>query len=128
MKTNYFLLLPLFLLLIGCGESATDNALQEYIPGTYTRQSVGEFGKSWDTIIISLQNKEAKQYKITRRWKYDRVLDGKPIEPEYKVTETSGTYNPETKALQETETLDFFTFDPVKKLLFEGSNQFNKIK
>lgn len=128
MKTNFFLLLFLFSLIIGCGESETDNMQQEYIPGTYTRQSAGEFGKSWDTIIISLQNKEAKQYKITRRWKYDRVLDGKPIEPEYKVTETSGIYNPESKALQETETLEFFTFDIKKKLLFEGTNQFTKIK
>ncbi len=122
--------IPVFMLfiLIGCNDDSENKALREFIPGTYTRQSEGEFGKSWDTLVISLQNKEAGQYKIIRRWKYNRVLDGKPIEPEYKITETSGTYNPESRALQENETLEIFTFDTKRKFLFDGSNQFLKIK
>jgi hypothetical protein len=103
-------------------------AIKEFIPGTYIRSAQTEFGKAYDTLIITLQNKSANEYKIQRRWKYDRLLDGKPIEPEYKVTETSGLYDAENKILQETETLEFFTFDTEKKLLFNGTNKFTKIK
>jgi hypothetical protein len=56
------------------------------------------------------------------------VLDGKPIKPEYKKGKSSGIYNPEKNVLQETETLELFTFDVERKLLFNGTNQFTKIK
>jgi hypothetical protein len=108
--------------------SPESNAIKEFIPGTYIRSAQTEFGKEYDTLIITLQNRSANEYKIQRRWKYDRVLDGKPIEPEYKLTETSGLYDGEKKTLQETETLEFFTFDVEKKLLFNGANKFTKIK
>jgi hypothetical protein len=55
-------------------------------------------------------------------------VDGKLLEPEYKVNETSGIYEPSTKSLKEGETLELFTFDIDKKLLFDGPNQFTKIK
>ena len=115
------------LILMACSSLAKDE-VKEFIPGTYIRASESEFGKSWDTLNITLQNGQAKQYKITRRWKYNRVLDGKPIEPEYKVTETSGVYDAEQKRLQESETLEIFTFDTKENLLFNGANKFTKIK
>jgi hypothetical protein len=37
-------------------------------------------------------------------------------------------YDEGKKVLQETETLEFFTFDVEKKLLFNGVNKFTKIK
>lgn len=121
-----FAALPLFFL--SCGTNNESEEIMDFIPGTYSRQSEGEFGKSYDTLVISLQNKAVNQYKIVRRWRYDRVLDGKTIEPEYKVTETSAVFDAPSKALQESETLDAFTFDTKKKLLFDGPNQFIKIK
>ena len=128
MKTLSLLTLALSLLIAGCGTNSASDEILNFIPGTYTRQSDGEFGKSYDTLIISLQNKDASQFKIVRHWRYDRVLDGKPIEPEYKITETSGIYDGTSKTLKESETLELFTFDVKKNSLFDGPNQFTKIK
>lgn len=112
---------------LGCSNNESDEILT-FIPGVYTRESAGEFGKSYDTLVITMQNKAASQFKIVRRWRYDRVLDGKAIEPEYKITETSGVFDAASKSLHESETLEAFTFDAKKKLLYEGANQFIKIK
>jgi hypothetical protein len=128
MKQCLFSLITIVIIFSSCSNSKADDALVDFIPGTYTRQSDGEFGKAYDTIVISLQNKISTQFKIVRYWRYNRVLDGKPLEPEYKVNETSGIYEPSTKSLKESETLELFTFDIDKKLLFDGPNKFNKIK
>jgi hypothetical protein len=127
MKPLLFISVVTVFCLAGC-TSAESDAIKEFIPGTYIRSAQTEFGKEYDTLVITLQSKSAKEYKIQSRWRYDRVLDGKLIEPEYKVTETSGLYDTEKKTLQETETLEFFTFDIEKKLLFNGANKFTKIK
>lgn len=127
MKSLFFVTISVLFLLAGCSSSESD-AIKEFIPGTYIRSSHNEFGKAYDTLVISLQNKSASQYQILRKWRYDRVLDGKPKEPEYKLTGSSGIYDKEKKVLQETETLELFTFDVERKLLFNGTNQFTKIK
>jgi len=127
MKPLLFFLLIAAFVLFGCSSSES-NAIKDFIPGTYIRSAETEFGKAYDTLVITLQNKSASEYKIQRRWRYDRVLDGKPIAPEYKVSETSGLYDGEKKILQETETLEFFTFDVENRFLFNGANKFTKIK
>jgi len=127
MKPLVFITAIVTFLIAGC-TSAESDAIKAFIPGTYIRSGQNEFGKEYDTLVITLQSKSAKEFKIQRRWKYDRVLDGKPIEPEYKITETTGLYDGEKKTLQETETLEFFTFDAEKKVLFDGTNKFKKIK
>lgn len=127
MKALFYCCISVFLLLLSCSTAESD-AIKEFIPGTYIRSAQTEFGKAYDTLVITLQNKSANEYKIQRRWKYERVLDGKHLEPEYKVTETSGLYDGEKKLLQETETLEFFSFDTKNKLMFNGANKFTKIK
>lgn len=128
MKALFFIQISVALLLTACSSLSESNAIQEFIPGTYIRSAQTEFGQAYDTLVISLQNEPAREYKILRKWRYDRVLDGKPIEPEYKLTESSGIYDTEKNLLQETETLELFTFDVEKKLLFNGANKFTKIK
>ncbi len=127
MKALFFISISVLLLLASCSSSEND-AFKEFIPGTYIRFSQHEFGKEYDTLVISLQNESASHYQILRKWRYERVLDGKSIEPEYKQENSSAIYNPETKVLQETKTLELSTFDPEKKLLFNGTNEFTKIK
>jgi hypothetical protein len=127
MKPLLFISIIAGFFLAGCSSTESD-AIKAFIPGTYVRSSQTEFGKTYDTLVITLQSKLANEFKIQRRRKYDRVLDGKLIEPEYKITETTGLYDSEKKTLQETETLEFFTFDMEKKLLFNGANKFTKIK
>ncbi len=128
MKTLSLMLTACIVLFLSCGGNKESNEILSFISGTYSRESDGEFGKSYDTLVISLQNKASNQFKIQRRWRYDRVLDGKPLEPEYKITETSAVYDAETMSLKESETLQAFTFDTKNKLLFDGPNQFIKIK
>ncbi len=128
MKTFSLMLTTCIVFFLSCSSNNESDEILNFIPGTYSRESDGEFGKSYDTLVISLQNKAANQFKIVRRWRYDRVLDGKPLEPEYKITETSADYDVESKSLKENETLQAFTFDTEKKLLFDGPNQFIKIK
>lgn len=127
MKSLLFISTIAAFLFAGCS-SAESDAIKEFIPGTYIHSSQTEFGKAYDTLVITLQSKSANEFKIQRSWKYDRVLEGKPIEPEYKVTETTGLYDAEKKIVQETETLEFFTFDAERKLLFNGTNKFTKIR
>jgi hypothetical protein len=106
MKPLLFISIVMAFIFAGC-TSAESDAIKEFIPGTYIRSAQTEFGKAYDTLVITLQNKSANEYKIQRRWKYDRVLDGKPIAPEYKVTETSGLYDGEKKNCRKRKHLNF---------------------
>jgi len=114
------------LLLTACNTHSEIDTMKDFIPGKYVRFSQHEFGTENDTIVISLQNKKANEYKIARRWKYKRVLDGKAIEPEYKNTITSAIFNEANKLLQETETGDSYSFDTKQKILFAGSTKYQK--
>ena len=99
--------------------------VQDFIPGTYVRFSEHEFGKEYDTLVIS----EFKdQYKITRKWKYERILDSVAQEPEYKHKITTATYESEHRLLHENETGKILSFDLSEKILFSGSTKYQKIK
>ena len=124
------LLLHIFILLLicSCGNRFSVDKVQESIPGVYIRFSQHEFGSEYDTLVITLQNKSTSEYKILRKWKYERLVDGKEIEPEYKQSITTGIYNAKQKLLQEKETGDTFSFDIKQKLLFAGPTKYKKIK
>ena len=115
------------LLLYSCGLIKTRDEVQEFIPGTYIRFSEQEYGTEYDTLVILLQNKAANEYRILRKWKYERVLDGKRIEPEYKRVISSGIYNTTHKLLQENESGDIFSFDFTQHLLFNGPIKYQKL-
>lgn len=110
-----------------CNTSGKDE-IMEFIPGTYVRAGQNEFGKEFDTLVITIQNPTAKEFKIQNRWHYIRQVEGEANVPEYKVKETSGIYSTETKLLEEAETLDHYSFDIKEKVLFDGTNKFKKIK
>ena len=108
--------------------SVTKDEIKESIPGTYIRNAQHEYGSEQDTVIITVLNAASNEYKITRRWKYERVMDGKAIEPEYKVTDNTGVYSSETKMLQESSTLETYSFDPKQNLMFSGDIKYQKLK
>jgi hypothetical protein len=126
MKT-VLLILSATLIIYGCATSGKDE-IMEFIPGTYVRAGQNEFGKEFDTLVITLQNVSAKEFKIQNRWHYIRQVEGEANAPDYKVKETSAIYNTETKLLEEAETLDHYSFDIKEKVVFDGTNQFKKIK
>ncbi len=122
-----FIILSATLIISGCSTSSKDETM-EFIPGTYVRTGQNEFGKEFDTLVITIQNPTAKEFKIQNRWHYIRQVEGEANVPEYKVKETSGIYDAETKLLEEAETLDHYTFDIKEKAVFDGTNKFKKIK
>lgn len=124
-KVTFFVL---FLMLIAGSCSNAKDEIAEFIPGTYVREGTNEFGKEYDTVVISIQNKEAKQFKIVNKWLFARQVDGEVKEPEYKVKESSGIYNADSKLLEESETLEHYSFDIKGKVLFDGTNKYQKIK
>jgi hypothetical protein len=115
------------LIIAGCDTQSAD-PIQEFIPGTYVRFSKHEFGTEWDTLVISVQNPIANEYQILRKWKYERVLDGQKLDPEYKRVITSGIYNTKEELLRESQTLAVYTFDPGRAVLFAGKSEYNKLK
>lgn len=126
MKTAMLILFAT-VIIAGCNTSGKDE-IMEFIPGTYVRTGQNEFGKEFDTLVITIQNPTAKEFKIQNRWHYIRQVEGEANVPEYKVKETSGIYDAETKLLEEAETLDHYTFDIKEKAVFDGTNKFKKIK
>ena len=123
MKT---ILLLLFAVLVSCHSLLRDE-VKESVPGTYIRFSQHEFGTEYDTLVITLQSSSANEYKIVRKWKYERVVDGQTIEPEYKRSFTSGVYNCTHKLLEEKETGDIYAFDVKQKILFNGPVKYQKL-
>ena len=115
------------ILIAGCNVQLKD-PVQDFIPGTYARHSEHEYGKEFDTLIISVQNRIPNEYSILRKWKYERVLDGERLEPEFKQIITTGIYNAKNKLLQESQTLAVYTFDPDRTVLFAGKTQYKKVK
>jgi hypothetical protein len=114
------------LMLFGCGLRYSINKDRLEIPGTYIRFSQHEYGTEYDTLIITLQNSSANEFRIMRKWKYERVLDDEKIEPEYKRTISSGIYYEEHKILREVETGDVYSFDFRAKILFNGPIKYQK--
>lgn len=115
-----------FITLFGC-QSILKDPTDKLIPGTYVHSSQHEFGKENDTLIISLQNPSANQYKIERRWRYERALDGNKLDPEYKQTTTSSIYDEKENVLKESQTGLVYSFDQKQNLLFAGTTEYKKI-
>lgn len=98
------------------------------IPGTYTRVFQQEFGTMYDTVVISLLNESANVFKVISKWRYDRILDGKPIEPEYKTYIHSAIFYEGSKLLRDNETGNFYSFDIENNILYEGATKYQKLK
>ena len=128
MKHLVFIYILSVILLVSCVGPFEKDPIQQFIPGTYIRFSSHEFGTEHDTLFIRLQNESINEYLITRRWKYARVMDGKTIEPEYKILTTSAIYNKDAKLLEENDTGNRYSFDMDKEVLFAGTTKYQKLK
>lgn len=117
---RYFIVL----FIVACN-GITKDEVKIFIPGTYTRISEHEFGKEYDTLIIS---EIGGQFEIQRKWKYERVLDGVMQEPEYKQENTTAVYDDKHHLLNENETGNTISFDQREGILFIGPTKYNKLK
>lgn len=114
-------------MLLSCSDLKPDSTLA-FIPGTYVRSEVREFGHIEDTITIKIQHPDVNSFLIEQRWRYERVLDGVAQEPEYKVITDQGIYDTEKKLLQNQRNLRVYSFDEKKQVLYNGTMIFQKIK
>lgn len=119
--------MALAMFLFSCGLIRKKEDVQSKIPGMYIRFSEHEFGREYDTLIISLQNASANEYKIIRRWKYERVMDGHRLLPEYKMRVAVAVFDPGRNLLQETASGRVYTVDVNSGNLFSGSVKYRKL-
>lgn len=112
---------------LGCGLISFPDRTEDFIPGTYIRFSSHEYGKEYDTLVITLQNESAHEFKVTRKWRYERELDGIAIEPKYQRQSSTGIYHSSDKVMQDTESGTLYTFNIKEKLLFNGDIKYKKI-
>ena len=122
MKWLFILHLCLVAEIYGCRD-ARPVLIQEFIPGTYIRFSSHEFGKEYDTLIISLLNATANEYSITWRLRYERTNST----PSYQLITSAGIYYPDDKILEDMESGDLVTFDPKQSCLFIGTIKYQKL-
>lgn len=120
-------LLLLLIFITGCQLIIEHKEFSRSVPGIYTRYSEHEFGFEYDTLVIEMVNKEDKIFTIERRWKYQRVLDGKSLTPEYKLIKNMGRFFPERKQLRVNETGEYYYFNLKQKTLLTGSIQYQKL-
>ena len=104
-------------LLFSCGEKPS-------FEGTYLRYAIHELGREWDTIII--KGSQTDIYSVTRKWKYERVLDGKTIAPEYKLVHTTAIRLRKEAQLIEKESGLKYHLD--KGTLHVGETVYQKLK
>jgi len=107
-------------LLMACNAPSKSN----FFAGTYVRSSEHEFGKEYDTLVIT---EFMDQYKIIRKWRYERVLDGVVQQPVYKVKVTTAYYEDKFRLLHENETGTRISIDPKEGILFVGATKYKKI-
>lgn len=112
----------IILVAIGACKELKSDPIPGFIPGTYTRYSRHEFGHEYDTLVIKQQS---NLYLIERRWKYERILQGQAIEPEYRNTTMTGILNEEI--LTEQQTGLHYSFDLDKKCLYSGNTRYDKL-
>lgn len=124
MKIQIPLRYLIVLFIVACN-GITKDEVKTFIPGTYTRISEHEFGKEYDTLFIS---EIGGQFKIQRKWKYERVLDGVAQGPEYKQENTTAVYDNKHHLLNENETGNTISFDQQEGVLFIGPTKYNKLK
>lgn len=113
--------------LLSCSNLKPDSTLA-FMPGTYVRSEVREFGHIEDTITIKIQHRDVNSFLIEQRWRYERIMDGVTQVPEYKVITDQGIYNKEKKLLQNQRNLRVYSFDEKKQVLYNGTMIFQKIK
>ena len=131
-KNNYMKALIIIVLIVAAacnGNQGTNKSIQTFIPGTYVRHYEGEYSKGGgDTLTINEVNGGAKVYSIVRHVSYQRIIDKKVQPREYKTENWKGIYNEKDKILHEQKRGVIISFNPEKKTLMVGSDEYQKIK
>ncbi len=120
-------LFSILILLTSCQLIQQPEESIKSVPGTYTRYSEHEFGIEYDTLVIKVMHKQNQFFTIERRWKYQRILDGKKLAEDYKLIKNTGRYIPASKQINVSETGETYYFNLKQKTILTGSIQYQKL-
>jgi len=103
---------------------------KSFIPGSYVRYAELKHDEDshtrlYDTLEIV---RSGKLYRVSRRYKAFKVLDGKTLEPEYKVRHWTGQYNDATGTLLVNERGKVISFYRESNTITMGGLVYKKIR
>ena len=133
LKNSYMkvvIIITAITLALSCNSNQESNkSIHSFIPGTYVRHYEGEYSKGGeDTLSINEVSGSANVYSIVRHVSYQRVID-KKIQPREDKTENwTAIYNEKDKILHEQKHGTMISFNPEKKTLMVGSDEYQKIE
>lgn len=116
------------MILTGCnGVLKNDDAIQSFIPGTYSSHIEGEYSIADDTLVISKVSNNGNAYTIVRHISYQRIIEKKIQALEYKTEKLMAIYDEKDKVLYEQKYGKIISFAPEKNMLLLGSSGYKKI-
>ena len=126
MKTLFFIA---GMILTGCnGVLKNDDAIQSFIPGTYSSHAEREYSIADDTLVISKVSNNGNAYTIVRYISYQRIIEKKIQALEYKTEKLMAIYDEKDKVLYEQKYGKIISFAPEKNMLLLGSSEYKKVK
>jgi hypothetical protein len=131
---NITLIFPIALFVTACGSMSSDNAVKDFIPGTYVRsfndqvyENTGVSGS--DTVRIKKQTESGSEtFQIDRSTRISRVKEGQKLPDKIETETWTGSYRESDKTLYITKSGNVIAFDVKNHLLKMGKNEFKKIE
>ena len=115
-----------FILCVGCNDVGKGSeTTRRFIPGTYVKEVKNEFLIAHDTLIIRCS--AGNNYLIVDRTAYQRIRDNRLSPEQYSEENWKALYDDKSQNLYEQRLGKTFSFDPIKRKLFEGGSEYNKI-
>lgn len=114
----------LLMLLISCSHHA-DEAVKDFIPGTYERTVDNEFSKGIDKLIV--QYKQGNVYTIEKRSQVVRIRNGKLLPVKYDTVTWTGIYDAKDMVIYEQQKGKVISFVPKENKLLVGGTEYRKV-
>jgi hypothetical protein len=120
----------LMLAIAGIGLTAcnhNNDAVADFIPGSYVNQAQSRYSVANDTLIIEKAKSTDNIYLITRKTGYRRITDGKLQALQHQVKHWSGTWDSQKQILEVMQTHAVYIFQPDKSSLLNGISEYRKL-
>lgn len=131
---NAFLSIAGCFLMIGCASLSSQDAVKDFIPGTYVRPINDTiYDKTYvigmDTLHIKKQTESGSEtYQVDQGSRFQRTMDGNPQPEEYKVKTWTGSYQDADKTLLIKSTGKTIAFDIKNRLIKLDEKEYKKIE
>jgi hypothetical protein len=127
MKSFNYLTMAFFVVATSCTSFFSDK-VRSFIPGTYISHWENEFTTATDTIEIrSPQDAGSETFRITRRTSSMQTIEGRKMQPNYKIAYWNGKYDNDTKTMFIINNGRILNFDAKKQEMNMGSVVYKKL-